>query len=536
MRQKEDMMKKKWLKAVPLAAAAVAAVTGWGIVNAQADGSDENVIADRIYIGEVSVGGMTQEEAEDAVNAYVDGLADQTVVLSANEGTIEATVSDLGLDEDVDAAVAEAMEYGKTGNLIERYKAAKDLEHEDKVLPLVMTVDEDKAKDYLNEHVSEVNQEAVNYGLTHENGAFQIVDGKNGMEVDVDASVQALSDYFAQGWTGNASVDLVVEVTEPLGTKEELEKVQDVLGQFSTNYSSSASGRKKNVKNGAGKINGSVIYPGETFSVYETVSPFSAENGYALAGSYENGTTVETYGGGICQVSTTLYNAVIRAELEVVERYGHSMIVGYVDPSSDAAIAGTYKDLKFKNNTDAPIYIEGYADGATIGFTIYGEETRPANRTVSFVSETTSTTQPTVQYKATGASIGTFSKVQSSHVGKTAQLWKVVTVDGVEQSRELFNKTTYKMSPTIYEVGTGSSSAEATAAMKAAIASNDEGTIKSAMAQWNESALQQKAQEEQQAQEGTTSSENGDQTQQGETGTTDTTQQQNTTESSGETQ
>ena len=69
-----------------------------------------------------------------------------------------------------------------------------------------------------------------------------------------------------------------------------------------------------------------MIYPGETFSVYEAVSPFSEENGYALAGSYENGTTVQTYGGGICQVSTTLYNAVIRAELEIEERYGHSMI------------------------------------------------------------------------------------------------------------------------------------------------------------------------------------------------------------------
>ena len=93
--------------------------------------------------------------------------------------------------------------------------------------------------------------------------------------------------------------------------------------------------------------------------LHDAVVPFNAENGYELAGSYENGTTVETYGGGICQVSTTLYNAVIRAELEITERFAHSMIVSYVEPSMDAAISGEYKDLKFKNSTKYPVYIEG---------------------------------------------------------------------------------------------------------------------------------------------------------------------------------
>ena len=99
-----------------------------------------------------------------------------------------------------------------------------------------------------------------------------------------------------------------------------------------------------------------MIYPGDEFSVYQTVAPFNADNGYKLAGAYENGTTVDAYGGGICQVSTTLYNAVIRAELEVTERSGHSMIVNYVDPSADAAIAGEYKDFKLKQYRSTDLY------------------------------------------------------------------------------------------------------------------------------------------------------------------------------------
>ena len=133
------------------------------------------------------------------------------------------------------------------------------------------------------------------------------------------------------------------------------------LGGFSTDFSSSAAGRATNVKNACSLINGSVIYPGEQFSVYEAISPITTDNGYQIAGAYENGQVVDSVGGGVCQVATTLYNAVIRAELDIVQRYNHSMIVSYVKPSDDAAIAGTYKDLKFKNNLDNPVYIGAIA-------------------------------------------------------------------------------------------------------------------------------------------------------------------------------
>lgn len=151
-----------------------------------------------------------------------------------------------------------------------------------------------------------------------------------------------------------------------------------------------------------------------------------------------------------------------------------------------------YKDFKFKNNTEAPIYIEGSASGSNVSFTIYGQETRAANRKVSFASETLSTTDPGVKFEASSDAVGTITQTQSAHVGKSARLWKVVTVDGVEQSREIFNKTTYKASPKIYAVGTSSANPEAVSAMKAAIASQNEATIRAAAAQWK-NAVQQPA-------------------------------------------
>ena len=139
--------------------------------------------------------------------------------------------------------------------------------------------------------------------------------------------------------SGKSKAKLDVVKQKAKYTSKDMAQIKDVLGTYTTEYGGSPYGRKVNVANGASKINGSMVYPGETLSVYNTVSPFTKENGYALAGSYENGQTVQTYGGGICQVSTTLYNAVIRAELKIVERFPHSMTVHYVPRSADAAIA-----------------------------------------------------------------------------------------------------------------------------------------------------------------------------------------------------
>ena len=195
--------------------------------------------------------------------------------------------------------------------------------------------------------------------------------------------------------------------------------------------------------------------PGDTLSGYECLQPFTTENGYYTAAAYENGQVVDSIGGGVCQIATTLYNAALKAELEITQRQNHSMIVTYVEPSMDAAIAGTYKDIKITNNYSTPIYVEGGTSGKTLTFTIYGKETRPANRTVEFVSETLRTIDPGAPEERTDASMapGTRRQVQSAHRGIQSRLWKVVTVDGKETERTLLNEDTYRASKAIVLVG-----------------------------------------------------------------------------------
>ena len=242
---------------------------------------------------------------------------------------------------------------------------------------------------------------------------------------------------------------------QPAITTEALSTIQDVLGTFSTDFSSSGNSRATNLRVGAGKINGHVLMPGETLSGYECMHPFTTANGYATAAAYENGQVVDSVGGGVCQISTTLYNASLRAELEITQRQNHSMIVTYVKPSEDAAIAGTYKDLKITNNYSTPIYVEGYTSGKTLTFTIYGKETRPANRTFKFVSETLATMDPGPPKEEVDPSMepGTRKQVQSAHRGYKSRLWKYVYIDGVEQSKEILHTDTYNASKAIVKVG-----------------------------------------------------------------------------------
>ena len=486
---------KLWKCLIP--AAAILLIAGAAGPSAEAEETQVQTIPERICIGEVSVGGMTAEEAESAVEEYVAGLTEEEVTLTAGENSVTVTAGELGLScSDEEELVQEALNYGTSGNLIARYKEQKDLENEDQVFALSLAADEEMAEALLEENKETLDSEAVDYGLTLEDGEFTVIEGTEGYEIVIGDSIDAIDAYFAEGWVDGAQIELASEVVEPQGSEEELSKVQDVLGTYSTNFSSSTSARAANVKNACSLINGSVIYPGEEFSVYDAISPIDGDNGYELAASYENGTTVDTYGGGVCQVSTTLYNAVIRAELEVTERYAHSMTVSYVDPSCDAAIAGTYKNLCFVNNTDSPVYIDGYTSGGIIYFTIYGEETRAENREISFVSETTSTTEAGVTFQTTSDPIGTVTQVQSSHNGKTAQLWKIVTIDGEEVSREVFNTSTYSKSDAIYAVGISSESSEAVAAMKEAIATGDLATVRAAAAKWANASADEEEEEE----------------------------------------
>ena len=437
-----------------------------------------------ISINGIDVSKMTKEEATNAIATEVEKYKNAHITLVVGDHEFTCTGQDLSVDIESDAVIDKAINFGVSGNIMERYRANQLLESggmmDFKIAPSVSVA---AISEFLNAHMGEIQVNPVNYGLTRENGEFKIINGSQGYTVDATSGANEISAFITTQWDGSdTSLSLTTTVLEPEGSPETLALVTDKMGTYTTDYSTSQAGRKQNVANGASKVNGTVLYPGEQISIASKLNPISLENGYAMAGAYENGTTVEAVGGGVCQISSTIYNAVIRAELQIDERYPHSMTVHYVDPSADAAIAGDYKDLKFTNNTEYPIYLELITTGQTITCNVYGHDTREAGRTVDFVSEIVEQEDWIRVYNANASRpVGYLQKTITPYTGYKAKLVKIVYMNGVEQSREDFNTSKYKKIDAQFDVGTataGGTSAE----MNAAIATQDEATIKAAMA------------------------------------------------------
>lgn len=448
---------------------------------------EEETIKPGIFAGDIELSGMTQAQAKAAVEAYVESLKGTEIVLRySSDAEVTVTAGELGIAWANPEIVTEAAEIGTRGNVIQRYKILKDLEHENKVYPIELSFDIQEISNILTEKCAGYDQRAVDYGLIRENGEFRIIEGQQGYSLDVETSIDLINDHLTGDWDGRqCTIALDVLVEEPRGSIEEMAQVKDILGSFTTSYKSSGSSRSANVENGCHLIDGILLYPGEEFSTYATVSPFSEENGYYMAGSYLNGKVVDSLGGGICQVSTTLYNAVLRAELEVTERHNHSMVVSYVPRSADAAIAeSSGKDFRFKNNLDFPIYIEGYVDNKKqITFNIYGKETRDPNREVIFESEELEVNIPPRDeiYADASKPVG-YIISESAHIGYKAKLWKIVKEDGKEVSRTQVNSSTYKMVPRSATVGTATDNPAAYEQIMAAINSGSVDQVKAVIA------------------------------------------------------
>ena len=444
----------------------------WG----KACAKETDTINKGVYIGDVDVSGMTEEEATKAVEEKLGKGTGGSYTVKIGKETTTATAEDFGMEWNNREVVHEAMQVGKSGNIIKRYKDNKDLQVEPKNFEVEYAPVESDVRAFVNSMAEQYNQDAVEGDITFANGYPEVLGGETGVVVNVEESVTNIMNALKGEGT---ELTIVAQVEEPSVTKEELELVKDVLGTATTYYGSSYE-RNTNVEVGASKINGTLLMPGETFSVTAAVTPFNSDNGYYPAPSYESGQVVDSYGGGICQVSTTLYNAVLKSELQINERHNHTMLVTYVDPSKDAAIAEGLMDFVFTNTTDAPIYIYGVGYQGTLNFTIYGHETRDPGRSISFRSETLSQTDPSTNVRLVAKAdqnIGYLQQTQSPHQGLEAVLWKdIVYADGSTETVKV-NSSSYQASPAIYEVGILSPNTQAASAIQTAIANNDLATV-----------------------------------------------------------
>lgn len=269
---------------------------------------------------------------------------------------------------------------------------------------------------------------------------------KRGRKIDKAALISIINELNN---TTDTTKKLPVEFIEPQITASYIDSIlfRDKLSEASTRFNTNTvnnANRGVNIRLATAKINGKVLAPGEVFSFNDYVGPRTVEAGYKPAHAYINGKIVDDVGGGICQVSTTLYNSVLFADLETVSRRNHMFTVSYVPLGRDAAVSYGETDFKFKNNTKWPIKIEAsVSKDNTLTFVIRGTNETPGKQ-IELSHVTVSTTPPPVTYiNDPTMEEGKTVVVNSGMTGYVVDTYKIVKMDGKVVSKTFLHKSTY---------------------------------------------------------------------------------------------
>ncbi len=248
-------------------------------------------------------------------------------------------------------------------------------------------------------------------------------------------------------------ITIPLKVTTPKVTTNQIgtEAFPNLLASFSTTFSTKNTNRATNIRLASNKINGVVLLPGEKFSYNTVVGKRTAQAGYKTASVYVGGKVEEGIGGGICQVSSTLYNTVLRANLEIVARSNHRFATGYVPLSTDATVSWGGPEFIFKNSRKYPIKIVSSVSGGRIKVDIYGCK-EEVEYDVTIQSETLSTIPMQTEYRTnTSLPKGTKKTVQNGHGGYKSRAYRILKLNGKVVSKQLLSTDTYAQLPTIIE-------------------------------------------------------------------------------------
>lgn len=277
---------------------------------------------------------------------------------------------------------------------------------------------------------------------------FQIFPHVNGVNFDIEAARKLLTEDKEE-----YEIPLTITIPKITTNKIGTEAFPDLLSSFSTRYDASNYPRTTNLKLAMNKLNGVVVASGETFSYNKTLGKRTAEAGYREAGGYAGGRVVQTLAGGICQISSTLYDAVVYANLDIIERHNHMFLAGYVGAGKDATVVYGSLDFKFKNTRKYPIMIKTSIGNGVAKIDIYGIK-EEVEYDVDIVSSVLSYTPFKVIYEEDSSlAEGQQRVVQNGMNGCKSITYKVVKLNGAEVSRKVLSSDTYDPMNKIIKVG-----------------------------------------------------------------------------------
>lgn len=406
-----------------------------------------------VKIEEVDVSYLSKEEALKKVKKITDNeINNKKINFYYDDNEINIGLKDFGYKLDLDKAIDEAYNYGRSKNVFGNYiDLISSLLFKKNILAdsSFNEIKRDKVITNLGKEIFKSPVDA--HAIINEDGSVKIADSEIGRYLDLNETKTLLDGDLLE----KEKIQLPVYKTEPKIYSNYFDGIDKVLGDFSTDYSSSINNRKENIKIASSKFNNLKLNPGDEISFNELVGEITEETGFKSAtvivgGEYESG-----IGGGICQVSTTLYNSLILSDLEILERHNHSRPINYVDLGTDAAVASGYKDLKFKNNTNNPILILADADGNKLNFKVLGNSS-DRDYEVKIIAERLGVVSPDVKtIYSDSIPEGETVVRESGKRGYSYKTYKEIIKNGEVVEKKEISNSYYVPKDKVLVVGTG---------------------------------------------------------------------------------
>lgn len=350
-------------------------------------------IYDNISINNTNVGGLSKNKAVDLV---LDKHKIEDINLIYKDKNWNLNLKEIDLKLKVQEAVEEAYDVGRNKNYFENIKQILSLKSGNQaIIKLKKEYDHNKLNDFLSKLEQDINKEPKNAIIQVVSQKINISRDESGYYLNVSELKKSIEDAIEN--EKFEDIQLKVDEKEADIKYDFLNKVNDLLGEYTTIFNVKIPGRSENIRLASTKLNGIVLKPGEEFSFNTFTGKRGLENGFKMAPVIVQGELQEGVAGGVCQVSSTLYNAILYSGLTITERRNHSIPSSYVDKGRDATVAYGSIDFKFKNNYDNPIYIENFVSGNNMVSRIYGNYND--KKSVKITTQTTDTITRGIEIK-----------------------------------------------------------------------------------------------------------------------------------------
>ncbi|MGE5549980.1 MAG: VanW family protein [Bacteroidota bacterium] len=396
-----------------------------------------------VTIAGTPVGRLNVKEAEDLLRIRAEVWSKTAVTLTCGDKSWAVTPATFGLIPDYAATLAEALRVGRRGGPLARWRERKSVARTGLALPLAFRVDRDRWNASCQAIEAEVNQEpeSVHFAVNPA-GKLTSTPGRDGLKLDRSRLLADLQKGFADRKKREYILPVLV-VKAPLSREEVVSwPLDQVLAFYSTKFNAADQSRTHNLSMAAAALDGLIIKPGDEFSFNEHVGPRVPEKGYMEAPVVLKNQLVLGMGGGVCQVSSTLFNAALYASLPVGKRTNHSLPSTYVPLGRDATVVYDVVDLSFSNDTGRPVLIAAGIYGSRLTVALIGH--RDAKPVVRLEVETKETIpHETVVENDPGLAAGVEAVTQAGRDGYKVQLWRTSTWPDGRSVREQIGKVAY---------------------------------------------------------------------------------------------